>query len=681
LYRTVPPNLRASRAREYSNCSRRLSIDAGDDDMIRHFARPLVFATMAAGVCAASLLLAFARDGSVTLDMDREMPRVLVHGFYPPERAGNETFAWTMDRAGLRLPDVDRRHAWTCELRFRGGRSDPSTLPHVTVSVDGLTVATVNATNDYNDLRIDVPPRGARDGLSLAIQSSSTFVPGPRDTRKLGIVVDRFACAPSGIALPPVRVLLHAIGSGAAFGFVLGAFGASLTPAVVVVFMVAAGQALLLSSGLAPYGAYSSNVLWLGVWIATLTAVLIAVLQLGRRTPLSAYASAVILLSAAALHLKVLGLLHPSKLTIDALFHAHRLEWVLAGKYFFTQPMPAGVSFPYAIGLYVFAAPWTSLTRDYVTLLRIIVSSAEVVAGGLLYLLVVKTGRDALAGVLAVALYHCVRLPFIIVGNANMANVFAQSAALGTLVVLALSPSGPRHIVFWLGAFALCAWAFLSHISTFAHLVVTLLALGALFWWHGDVLRRPAWRIIVGTAATALVAVVIYYGHFMDVYRTAWRASTQSHVAAAPEALPENAALAQGRQQGGAPLYARAANGFRLTAIEIGWPILLLAGIGCWHVWRRHAVDRVTLTVLALAITYGLFLLASTMSRVDAPFERYAAEFLGRVVLATYPAAVLLGGIGAAWAWRIGLAPRIMSTLLLLAAFYGGLRSWTAWFR
>ena len=60
----------------------------------------------------------------------------------------------------------------------------------------------------------------------------------------------------------------------------------------------------------------------------------------------------------------------------DAVFHAHRLEWVLGGRYFFTQPMPSGVSFPYAIALYVAAAPFASLTRDHVALLRIVVCAA-----------------------------------------------------------------------------------------------------------------------------------------------------------------------------------------------------------------------------------------------------------------------------------------------------------------
>ncbi len=40
----------------------------------------------------------------------------------------------------------------------------------------------------------------------------------------------------------------------------------------------------------------------------------------------------VLAFSAGALYLKLAALLHPSKPLVDALFHAHRLEWVLGGK-------------------------------------------------------------------------------------------------------------------------------------------------------------------------------------------------------------------------------------------------------------------------------------------------------------------------------------------------------------
>ena len=131
-----------------------------------------------------------------------------------------------------------------------------------------------------------------------------------------------------------------------------------------------------------------------------------------RRRPLDPAARSVVMFSGAVLFLKLLALLHPSKLLIDALFHAHRLEWVMAGRYYFTQPMPSGVQFPYAIALYVFAAPWAAFTRDHVALLRIVVAVCQAVAGATLYPMVARNWHDRRAAVIAVMLFHTVPLPY-----------------------------------------------------------------------------------------------------------------------------------------------------------------------------------------------------------------------------------------------------------------------------
>ena len=105
------------------------------------------------------------------------------------------------------------------------------------------------------------------------------------------------------------------------------------------------------------------------------------------------------------------------------------LQLVLSGGYYFTQVMPSGVTFPYAIGLYVVATPWTALTSDYVTLLRTVVCVVEAIAGALLYAAVVKAWGDRTAGALAVMLFHLVPLPYGLIGNANLTNAFGQSVA------------------------------------------------------------------------------------------------------------------------------------------------------------------------------------------------------------------------------------------------------------
>jgi hypothetical protein len=66
--------------------------------------------------------------------------------------------------------------------------------------------------------------------------------------------------------------------------------------------------------------------------------------------------------------------------------------------------------------------------------------------------------------------------------------------------------------------------------------------------------------------------------------------------------------------------------------------------------------------------------------RVDAPFQRYAAEFFGRVLLATSPAWVVLAARGTGWAWKQGLTLRLGSAVLVAWALASGMQNWNSWF-
>jgi hypothetical protein len=645
--------------------------------MIRKTARVLIAATVGAAAGAICLTVAYARHPAIMLDMDRELPRKIASGFYPVERAGETTFAWTARRADITLRGLSRSADWTCAVTFRGGRSDPAAQPVVDVAVDGITAATAAATNEFQEIQVPVPSRPVQ-GLVLSITSSSTIVPGPSDPRELGVQVDTVICRPDGTALiqPPRGVArdaaLNAAVFGAAFAFAGTTLGATLLAAV----LMAAAQALPLSTGAAPYIGFSGSSSSLAVWTAVLTVVFITVLERWRARPLEATARFVLLFSGAALYLKLLGLLHPSKLLVDAVFHAHRLEGVLAGRYFFTQPMPGGVSFPYAIGLYLFAAPWSVLTRDHVMLLRVVVCAAEVVAGALLYPAIARVWGNRGAAAIAVVLFNVVPLPYGLVGNANLTNAFGQSVALATLMVATMLSPAPRNLASVILLFSLCSLAFLSHVSTFALLAFTLVALAFFYRWRGGPpLSRTAWTILGVTIVAALFAVVVYYGHFGDVYRTALRVRSEAAATHAPPLsnVPPSSASAT------VSIGMRIGNALAFTFAAVGWPILVLAAVGSWRVWSEGLRDRAVFAIAAWGVAYVTFLAVAVM-RVDAPFQRYAAEFFGRVLFATYPAAVMLAACGIGWAWPRGMAPRVVTVMLVGCAVILGLQHWTGWF-
>ena len=643
--------------------------------MMRALVRALAIAAIGAVAGAACVVFAFVFRPAIALEMDREFPRN-VSGVYPPEFIpGGESFSWTGRSAKINLPGLDRRVPWGCTVRFRGGRSSAAEQPVVDFAVDGLSRGTRLATNTFEDLAAEIPVAAGRAGAVITLTSSTTFVPGPGDARELGVQVDRLACAPvEGIALPSRRADVTGLIGGAMFGAAYGAIGVTPGSAAGAVVLLSAAQGFPLSDAFGPYSAYLDRVPWLAFWIALSMIVVVKGLDWRRAPPLRQTARFAVAFAGTALYLKLLGLLHPSKALIDAVFQAHRLEAVLGGKYYFTQLMPSGVQFPYAIGLYVFAAPWSALARDHVALLRIVVCAVAAVAAGTLYPMIARTWGDRLAAAIAVALFCVIPIDYWVVGNANLTNAFGQSIAtiaVATIVIMSRGPITAMVVVAWT---LLIALALLSHVSTFAILLVTLGAL-ALLWrlFGGRELRRPAYALMLATAIAIVFSVVTYWGHFGDVYKNALRVRTAQASATVPTpATPPQSPEPAGARQG------RTTATFGMIGLSLGWPILLLAAVGTWSVARRGARDPLVLALAAWGIAFVLFLGVGLM-RVEAQFERYSLEFVTRVAYAASPAAAILAAAGAAWAWRAGLALRIVAIAVLVCAIAVGLQQWTAW--
>jgi hypothetical protein len=574
------------------------------------------------------------------------------------------------------LEGIDRRVAWQCAVRLRSGRPDSVEPPLVEMAIDGRPAVVRVAPAAYQDFSAGVPADGTRR-LAITL-SSSTFTPGAADSRALGVQVDRIRCRSTAGAMPSYRAILEAAVPPAVLGAALGAGGLALGGLAAITLLIGVLQATPLAMAPALYARYGTS----AAGLAVVMAVVVMLLQKGaeRWTGRGWHPSARLALgiSAAALYLKLLALLHPAKPIIDAVFHAHRLEWVLGGRFFFTQPIQDAVQFPYAIGLYLFAAPWSLLTDDHVALLRIVVSGAEAIAGGLLYLMVVRAWQDRWAGAAAVALFHGVPITFAVVGNANMTNAFGQSAALTTIAAATIWTLSRRHTGQLAALVALAALAFLSHVSTFALLGVTLAAIGALGLWRGfRTAGAPAGAILLCTMAAGLLAVVLYYGHFPEVHRSFSGASTPLAVTG-PEATPQSSP-GVGPPRETVSFGARVVNALRLGARDVGWPILLLAAVGLWRLWADRARDRLTLTLAGWAVAYLAFTAAGTLSPVDVRYERYALEFISRVDFATYPALVLLAARGGLWVWRRRLAGRVMAAGLWLAAGYLAFQHWSRW--
>ena len=101
--------------------------------------------------------------------------------------------------------------------------------------------------------------------------------------------------------------------------------------------MIAVGQAWPMSAGAAPYAGYAERFVWYALAIALSMVTFQWVIELGLRQALRKTAVWVLAFSAGTLYLQLLGLFHPSKGLVDAVFHAHRFDAVLRGNFYFTQ--------------------------------------------------------------------------------------------------------------------------------------------------------------------------------------------------------------------------------------------------------------------------------------------------------------------------------------------------------
>ena len=639
--------------------------------MTRAIGRAAAAAFLAGLFGAAWAALVYAWRPALAIEFDRDLPRN-VSGIYPSERdeAADLTFAWTGPDVTLRLPGLDRRANWVLDLRVRGARSVASENPAITVVADGLVVATEPTTRDFADLRVVIPSRGDRRGLTLNLRPSATFVPGPADSRALGVMLDRMSLTPDRVPLVPRPALTAASLSSAAMGAALALLGVTAGSAIGGAILLSAGIAAVVGRGFGPFTDYPGLALSLGVWIAIALAALSLVAQRWRALPFRNTARFAAAFSACALLLKLLILVHPDMPIGDAMFHAHRFQGVLAGRYYFTSIAPGGYAFPYPPGLYVFASIFAGLVRRGaadVTLLRIVTCAADALAGLLLYTAIVHAPRDTakdsttrLAAAIAVAIYNLIPVGLAVLTTGNLTNAFAQSVAVGALVLMTIDRTRVERWGWTLALTAALTVAYLSHTGTLAILfAATVLIALLLLVRGGPPMRSPAAAIAIATFAAAVLAVVVYYAHFLDTYRTEFARIGHETATAASDA-------------GGRTV----ADRLRLipysVRIYIGVPVLLVALVGAAHLTTRHGRERLTLVVEGWMLSCLVFLVIGILTPVDM-----------RYYLASVPALAIAAGFGAAWAWSGGPGShevpwRVAAAVFLAAAISTGVHSWWA---
>ena len=626
--------------------------------MIRAVGRAFAAAVLAAFGGAIGLALLYARAPALHVEFDSTPPKGIIDGVYASETdpGSRRTFAWTGETLTIDIADLDRQVEWLLRIRVRGARAGGAPNPDLLFFVDGAQVETHATAVDYQDIEVRLRPRPAQGGLALRMRSSSTFVPGPTDTRTLGVMLDSLTLSPAGIVIPPRLALARIAVASATVGVAVALLGVTPAATVATAILLSFGLAALVAHGFGPYTDYAHAVVRTVAWTAVVTIALAAIARWKRREAFRNTAKFAIAFTAAAFVLELLALLHPNMPIGDALFQAHRFQEVLAGHYYFTSIAPGNYRFPYAPGLYIVAIPFSAFVRrglSDMTLLRTIVCATNALCGLLLYNVAGRIRGDRLAGALAVALYHLIPLGFGVVVAGNLTNAFAQSISVAALALMAApmvraqKPATLAILTMTLAA------AFLSHTSAFAIGSVAATTVALLLWWRGGpAMRSPAAAVLAAAIIAAILAVVVYYAHFLETYQTEFARISSETATAAPDA-------------GGRGIASRLESVPRYLRIYFGFPALALAISGAVSLWRRGARDRSTLTTAGWLVTCGAFLVLGILTPVDM-----------RYYLAAIPAIAVFGAAGATAGWASSANWRALAVVLLAASVYVGVDAW-----
>jgi hypothetical protein len=606
---------------------------------------------------AVAAAISYPFNARATFEFGTDPPRMLASGFYPAERTRDgQTFAWMGDSFDLRLRDLDRSHDWTVVVRLNAGRpagAAPSFVP----SVDGVAAAAVAMPADgYAEERIAMPARPGVRGATIHVAVTPTFVPSKEDPRQLGAQVDWIRLEQGGwLTRLPSRGWPSWL-AGALAGAVIGAMGLPLGASVWLLAVTAFGLGSVTTWGVGPFVDWPWPQMLLTTAITTFGAA--AVVPLGRA---GGRVVVVVTMMAALLELAVLS--HPQMPFGDSVFHAHRFQDVLAGQYFFTSVAPGNYLFPYPVGLYVFASPLAKYSRnvfDNVALLRMVVVAADAVAAAAIYRVMIWWRDDPAEGAAAVVAYHVIPLGFSVIATGNLTNMFAQSWAIGAFVAMAglgstaLRSGASTKRAAWTLALGVCELAaFLSHTSSFAVLATQAVAIAIVLVVARDRgSRRVAIWLGAVSVAAILLAVAIYYAHFMDTYRATFtRAAAETgHATAAA---------------GGRTPFMRLVDVPRLVHYVYGWAIVVLfvGGLAAIaHGGYRSPIRRIVATWLGVCV---FFLVAGIVTPVDM-----------RHYLAAMPAVAIVVAAGAVEGWRRGGVWRLAVCAMTLAAAWIGVTAW-----
>lgn len=431
----------------------------------RRLARPLGLAALAvAAVLAANLLALRLTPPGYSLDIGTRDDRAAVPGFHGPERdAAGTTYRWSSGDAALILRGPATGGPTMVALTLAWLPPGAEAPRAVALAVDGRPWASIAAPDQPRRYRLLLPPGALADGeLSLGLRSPTTVI--PPDERPLGVRVDAVALAwPAGAwHLPPPIVLAAQLGLALLWTLVARQLGLGVVAtAAVAVAMVAA---LVAHAALAPGLAAPWHGRLLGAGLACAAVIGGAARILPRAEPEASagFIRALLLITLAALAIRLLGVLYPLFFAHDLLVNSGRLRNVQLGDLTLFD-RPSEFSRRVAVvspTVFVLALPG-SLLGDRGLALQGLYALLDGTTPLLVGLLARRLGLGERAALLAAGLIALLPMHLTALYWGFVKQIVGQWLTLLFMVVVA-GPT-PRRGLGWAAATTLCAVNFLIH--------------------------------------------------------------------------------------------------------------------------------------------------------------------------------------------------------------------------
>jgi hypothetical protein len=677
--------------------------------MIAAGRRALLNPGIYAGVLLAFILVVAAYQVRPAYDIPIGTPTdgPLLRNFYDPETPPKDsgtpyaTYRWSRgNNSSIVFQDVGRQD-FDIVLEVNGSRPAGQPPPSLKIKSGDTTLVDVQPPPGVQDYAFKVKREEVRDGtVSLELQTNSFKLQG--DARDLGIIVTRVKLSPAPgldrFVEPPTEPLVAITGAVALLAIFLAVLGWGAG----AVFTCAVALGLLSASLLVFDRLWLTSQRWYWAWPQSLIAggvLAIACWPIagwlfarGGVNWTALQRRALLSLVMLVFAVRLAGQLHPSIFVYDLGYHVNILLRVSTGDWLFTtQPAELGRfghSTFYLPTPYIFMEPLDWLLRDHRLTIRLMTVGTGTLGGLPIFFLAARATGNGRAGLLSSALYLIMPMSVIIFSWGITPNIFGEFFALCSLAVAvgAYQSLRPTNPAFW-ALSALLTITILSHPGVLALSTVAFLMI-ALLWWTGR-RRIGGWRPAVGLlgayATAALVALAIYYRHFVPGMIETLKQVQQER--------------ANGTGAGGVPLIV----GGSVEDARLGlyqrevhnfgeWFFLGISGFwseaqAYYRVWPivgavvgyNYLTYRARLTVGPARGTASALVLAAigwTVSVVLFGIVGWATNLFVRYPLFALPIIALGSGVWLSGVWRRGRAGRWLAMLLIVFFAVEALAFW-----